>query len=106
MSGIASDTMTLWHRVAADVDHVSWERSVLSGVRVEELRGGRGSHPGPTPSHGLSAYLFEDVEVSPHDRVAEGVHDSEAPAEGSCEVTDVRRYSLGARLHHMEVEAR
>lgn len=98
--------MTLWHRVATDVDHALWERSVVFGVRLEPLRGSRAGAPGPSPSDGLMAYVFEDATVSPRDRVACGADPSPEPTGTAFEVTDVRRYSLGARLHHMEVEAR
>lgn len=103
---IATDTMTLWRRVAADVDHAAWERSELRGVRLEPARGRRASTPGPTPSDGLAAYVFADADIRPGDRVAAGESASQEPTGASMEVTDVRRYSLGARLHHLEVEAR
>ena len=103
---IATDTLTLWHRVRADLDHVSWERHVLAGVRTEPMGGSRGTHPGPTPSDGLTAYLFEGTDIRPGDRVACGASASPSPAGASLEVTDVRTYSLGSLVHHMEVEAR
>ena len=103
---IACETLTLWRRVAADGDHALWERSTLSGARCEPLRGSRASQPGPTPSDGLSAYVYGDADVAPRDMVAPGERwDAEPPAD-ALQVTDVRRYSLGARAHHVEVEAR
>ncbi|MBR3384329.1 MAG: hypothetical protein IKG69_03860 [Atopobiaceae bacterium] len=106
MPGIATDTMTLWRRVVEDEDHARWERHALTGVRVEPMRGSRAAQPGPTPSDALTAYVFADLDVRPGDRVACGLSASGEPTEGSYEVTDVRRYTLGTRLHHLEVEAR
>lgn len=103
---VATDTMTLWRRLAADVDHAAWERHSLGGVRLEPMRGRRASTPGPTPSDALTAYVFADVDIRPGDRVEAGESASQEPTGASLEVTDVRRYSLGARLHHLEVEAR
>lgn len=103
---IATDTMTLWHRVATDADHAAWERTTVPGVRLEPARASRAGRPGPSPSDALVAYVFADVDICPRDRVAAGTSASEAPVEGSYEVTDVLRYALGARLHHMEVTAR
>ena len=103
---IATDTMTLWRRVRLDEDHAGWERSHLSGVRIEQSGGSRAGKPGPSPSDRLVAYVFADAGISPKDRVEPGLSASHEPTEGSLEVTDVRRYGLGGRLHHLEVTAR
>lgn len=103
---VATDTLTLWHRVRVDIDHAAWERHTLTGVRCEPLRASRGTHPGPTPSDSLRAYLFAGTDIEPGDRVACGISASPSPTEGSLEVTDVRPYTLGGLLHHVEVDAR
>lgn len=103
---IATDTMTLWRRVRLDEDHAGWERSHLSGVRVEHAGGSRAGAPGPSPSDALVAYVFAEAGIAPRDRVEPGRSASQEPTEGSLEVTDVRRYDLGGRLHHLEVTAR
>lgn len=103
---VATDTLTLWHRVLVDLDHAEWEHHVLAGVRCEPLRASRGTHPGPTPSDGLRAYLFAGTGIQPGDRVACGISASPSPTAGSLEVTDVRAYSLGGFVHHVEVDAR
>ena len=69
---IATETMTLWHRVRIDADHVEWERRTLSGVRVEHAGGSRAGAPGPSPSDALVAYVFADADIAPRDRVEPG----------------------------------
>lgn len=106
MPMISSDVATVWRRVREDVDGASWERSVLSGVRCEALRGASASDPGPDVADGLTLYVWGCVAISPGDRVAEGESGDENPPAGSLRVTRVTSFSLGGRPHHMEVECR
>ena len=104
---ICSDVATLWRRSqTADGDSATWERVPLSGVRCEPMRGDASAVPGQTVSDGLTLFVLADVGIRPGDRVIDRQDGSQAPCGDAYRVTEVRRYSLGAILHHLEVTCR
>lgn len=104
---ICSDVATLWRRTTSDDgDSTTWERIELAGVRCEPMRGDASAVPGQTVSDGLSLFVLADPGIRPGDRVIDRQDGSQAPCRDAYRVTQVRRYSLGATLHHLEVTCR